>query len=82
VLGASACVLSSPYGVPEWMPDMLQTLARWAGEPSPVKETVQRTFSEFKKTHQDTWQQTKAAFTSEQWDNISVGMELAPSYIS
>jgi proteasome activator subunit 4 len=82
VLGASACVLSSPYDVPMWMPEMLEALARWAGEPSPVKETVQRTFSEFKKTHQDTWQQTKAAFTTEQWDNISVGMELAPSYIS
>ena len=61
VLGASACVLSSPYGVPEWMPEMLETLARWAGEPSPVKETVQRTFSEFKKTHQDTWLQTKVS---------------------
>ena len=82
VLGLAACVLSSPYDVPEWMPEHLETLARWAGQPSPVKETVQRAFGEFKKTHQDTWAETKAAFTSEQWENISVGMELAPSYIS
>ena len=81
VLGISACILSSPYGVPPWMPEALETLARWSGEPSPVKETVRRTFNEFKKTHQDAWAQTKGAFTAEQWENISVGMELAPSYI-
>ena len=34
------------------MPGMLETLAQWVNEPSPVKESVQRTFSEFKKTHQ------------------------------
>ena len=82
VLGVAACILSSPYDVPEWMPEHLETLARWAGQPSPVKETVQRAFGEFKKTHQDTWAETKAAFTSEQWENVSIGMELAPSYIS
>ena len=82
MLGVVACILSSPYDVPEWMPEHLETLARWAGQPSPVKETVQRAFGEFKKTHQDTWAETKAAFTSEQWENVSIGMELAPSYIS
>ena len=63
----AACVLSAPYDVPGWMPAHLETLARWAEEPSPVKESVRWAFGEFKKTHQDTWAQTKAAFTSEQW---------------
>ena len=81
VLGLSACVLSAPYGVPEWMPEVLEELSRRTCEPNPVKESVQWTFSEFKKTHQDAWQETRAAFTSEQWENISIGMELAPSYI-
>ena len=78
----AACVLSAPYDVPGWMPAHLETLARWAEEPSPVKESVRWAFGEFKKTHQDTWAQTKAAFTSEQWESIAAGMELAPSYIS
>lgn len=82
VLGVAACVLSAPYDVPGWMPAHLETLARWAEEPSPVKESVRWAFGEFKKTHQDTWAQTKAAFTSEQWESIAAGMELAPSYIS
>lgn len=81
VLGLSACVLSAPYDVPEWMPEVLEELSRRANEPNPVKDTVRRTFSEFKKTHQDAWAETRAAFTSEQWETISMGMELAPSYI-
>ena len=83
VLLLASCVLSAPYDVPGWMPAALEALSRWASSPSaPVRETVQRTFGEFKKTHQDTWLETKAAFTSEQWENVSAGMELAPSYIS
>ena len=83
VLGLASCVLSAPYDVPEWMPATLEALSRFASCASaPVRETVRRTFGEFKKTHQDTWLETKAAFTSEQWENVSAGMELAPSYIS
>ena len=82
VLALSACVLSAPYDVPSWLPGTLETLASWSSDPSRhVKDTMRRTFSEFKKTHQDTWADTKAAFTAEQWDNVSIGMELAPSYI-
>lgn len=80
-MGVGVGVLSAPYGVPEWMPEVLEELSRRTCEPNPVKESVQWTFSEFKKTHQDAWQETRAAFTSEQWENISIGMELAPSYI-
>ena len=81
VLGLGACVLSAPYDVPEWMPEVLEELSRRANEPNPVKDTVRLAFSEFKKTHQDAWAETRAAFTSEQWETISMGMELAPSYI-
>ena len=81
VLGLSACVLSAPYDVPEWMLEVLEELSRRANEPNPVKDTVRLAFSEFKKTHQDAWAETRAAFTSEQWETISMGMELAPSYI-
>ena len=49
-------------------------------EPNPVKDTVRLAFSEFRR-HQDAWAETRAAFTSEQWETISMGMELAPGYI-
>lgn len=83
VLVLASCVLSAPYDVPDWMPATLEALSRWASCAwAPVRETVRRAFGEFKKTHQDTWLETKAAFNSEQWENVSAGMELAPSYIS
>ncbi|CAL53042.1 Armadillo-type fold [Ostreococcus tauri] len=81
VLGLSACVLSHPYDVPSWMPEAMEALSFAALEPSLIKQTTQRTFAEFKKTHQDTWSQTRAAFTHEQWENITLGLDLAPSYI-
>jgi len=81
VLGLSACVLSNPHEVPEWMPTVMEVLGFASLEPSPIKQTTQRTFAEFKKTHQDTWTQTRAAFTHEQWENVTLGLELAPSYI-
>ena len=81
VLGLSACVLSNPHEVPEWMPTVMEALGFASLEPSPIKQTTQRTFAEFKKTHQDTWTQTRAAFTHEQWENVTLGLELAPSYI-
>jgi proteasome activator subunit 4 len=81
VLGLSACVLSNPYEVPSWMPEVMEALGFASLEPSPIKQATQRTFAEFKKTHQDTWSQTRAAFTHEQWENASLGLELAPSYI-
>jgi len=81
VLGLSACVLSHPYDVPSWMPEVMEALSFAALEPSSIKQATQKIFAEFKKTHQDTWSQTRAAFTHEQWENISIGLELAPSYI-
>jgi len=81
VLGLSACVLSNPYEVPSWMPSVMEALGFASLEPAPIKETTQRTFAEFKKTHQDTWTQTRAAFTHEQWENVTLGLDLAPSYI-
>jgi len=81
VLGLSACVLSNPYEVPSWMPEVMEALGFASLEPSPIKQATQHTFAEFKKTHQDAWTQTRAAFTHEQWENVSLGLDLAPSYI-
>mmetsp|Transcript_9211 Transcript_9211/g.30419 ORF Transcript_9211/g.30419 Transcript_9211/m.30419 type:complete len:1774 (+) Transcript_9211:120-5441(+) len=81
VLGLSACVLAHPYDVPTWMPEVMETLGFASLEPAPMKLAAQKTFAEFKKTHQDTWSETRAAFTHDQWDAVTLGLDLAPSYI-
>ena len=40
LLGLRAFVLTTPYDVPPWLPDVLMALVRAAGEPAPIKKTV------------------------------------------
>ena len=40
VLGLMSFVLSSPYEVPLWLPDVLLSLVKAASQPAPVKTTV------------------------------------------
>ena len=40
VLGLKAFVLTSPYDVPSWLPEVLMALVRAAGQPAPIKTTV------------------------------------------
>jgi proteasome activator subunit 4 len=58
VLGLGALVQAFPYATPppEWMPEVLATLARRAAnDPGAVGKTVKGILSDFKKTRQDTW---------------------------
>uniref|UniRef100_A0A8C5BUL5 Uncharacterized protein n=1 Tax=Gadus morhua TaxID=8049 RepID=A0A8C5BUL5_GADMO len=66
VLGLSACVLSSPYGVPHWMPQVLMELSDHLNDPQPIEMTVKKTLSEFRRTHHDNWQQHRQRFTDDQ----------------
>ena len=40
LLGLRAFVLTSPYDVPPWLPDVLMALVRAANQPAPIKKTV------------------------------------------
>lgn len=66
VLVLSACILSSPYTVPDWMPDVVMRLSDFLHEPQPIQQTVKHTFSEFRRTHHDNWHEDKFKFTSDQ----------------
>lgn len=55
LLGISALVLAFPYDIPVWLPDALVFLSNFATDPSPIQNTIKRTFTEFRHTHQDTW---------------------------
>lgn len=37
VLGLGACVLSSPYDVPTWMPQLLMNLSAHLNDPQPIE---------------------------------------------
>uniref|UniRef100_A0A665UKH4 Proteasome activator subunit 4b n=1 Tax=Echeneis naucrates TaxID=173247 RepID=A0A665UKH4_ECHNA len=66
VLGLSACILSSPYDVPDWMPQILMDLSGHLNDPQPIEMTVKKTLSEFRRTHHDNWQEHRQRFTDDQ----------------
>ncbi|XP_042364278.1 proteasome activator complex subunit 4B [Plectropomus leopardus] len=66
VLGLSACILSSPYDVPNWMPQILMDLSDHLNDPQPIEMTVKKTLSEFRRTHHDNWQEHRQSFTDDQ----------------
>jgi proteasome activator subunit 4 len=58
VLGLGALIQAFPYASPppEWLPDVLATLARRAAsDPGVVGKSVKSVLADFKKTRQDTW---------------------------
>jgi proteasome activator subunit 4 len=79
VLALSALILAFPYEVPAWVPSALMCLARCSNDPSPINLEVSRTFSEFRRTHQDTWHEDRTKFTSEQLEELS-DLLISPSY--
>ncbi|KAK9268815.1 hypothetical protein L1049_000579 [Liquidambar formosana] len=71
VLALAASVLSVPYDMPSWLPEHVTLLARFVGEPSPVKSTVTKAVAEFRRTHADTWNVQKDSFTEEQLEVLA-----------
>ncbi|KAM7252530.1 hypothetical protein ACFE04_024413 [Oxalis oulophora] len=71
VLALVASVLSVPYDMPSWLPEHVTLLARFGGEPSPIKSTVTKAVAEFRRTHADTWSFQKDSFTEEQLEVLA-----------
>ncbi|XP_047151805.1 proteasome activator subunit 4 [Vigna umbellata] len=71
VLALVASVLSAPYDMPSWLPEHVTLLARFSGEPSPVKSTVTKAVAEFRRTHADTWNVQKELFTEDQLEVLA-----------
>ena len=61
------------------MTDVLVAIAESGSNPSPIPETVRKTFGEFKRTHQDNWEQHKQVFTEDELYIIS-DLLISPGY--
>lgn len=79
ILGLCAFVNAYPYDVPEFIPDTLMFLSDYIHEPQPISVTIKRTLQEFKRTHQDNWQDHKLRFSDDQLA-ILTDILVSPSY--
>ncbi|KAG4301750.1 hypothetical protein PCK1_001987 [Pneumocystis canis] len=71
VLGLSALVMAFPYDTPEpWIPPVISRLAKIGLEPNPIGNSVKKFMADFKKTHLDTWNIDKKAFTRDELDDL------------
>ncbi|KAE9456561.1 hypothetical protein C3L33_11484, partial [Rhododendron williamsianum] len=70
-LDASFYYVISEYFEGYWLPEHVTLLARFVGEPSPVKSTVTKAVAEFRRTHADTWNLQKDSFTEEQLEVLA-----------
>ncbi|KAI8099232.1 uncharacterized protein BX664DRAFT_272366 [Halteromyces radiatus] len=79
VLGLSCLVNAFPYEVPEWMPSVLCQLANCMSDPAEIQSTIRKTFSDFRRTHSDTWHEDVTKFSEDQLSVLS-DMLISPSY--
>lgn len=79
VLALGALILAFPYEILDWMPDSLVTLSRYVSYASPIGPEVKKIFAEFRRTHQDNWQEDKTKFSEDQLYELS-DLLISPSY--
>ncbi|KAI8373532.1 hypothetical protein EDC96DRAFT_498664 [Choanephora cucurbitarum] len=80
VLGISCLINAFPYEVPEWMPSVLCQLAECISDPAAeIQATIRKTFSDFRRTHTDTWHEDMLKFDEDQLSVMS-DMLISPSY--
>ena len=58
-----------PLDIPACVPSLLAALVRLTGIPS-LKTVITRAVQEFKRSHQDRWEEFKEMFTKEQLEDI------------
>ncbi|OAD04967.1 hypothetical protein MUCCIDRAFT_139775 [Mucor lusitanicus CBS 277.49] len=80
VLGISSLINAFPYEVPEWMPAILCQLADCISDPAAeIQATIRKTFSDFRRTHSDTWHEDMLKFDEDQLSVLN-DMLISPSY--
>ena len=79
ILGLCALVEAYPYDVPEGVPDILIELEKHLHDPQPIPKTIKDAFQEFKRTHQDNWQEHKLKFSEDQLV-VMTDLLISPNY--
>lgn len=79
ILGICAYIISCPYTIAEFVPDMLVVLSGHLNDPQPINQTVKNTIKEFRRTHLDNWTEHKLKFTEEQLA-ILTDLLVSPTY--
>jgi len=71
VLAVAAAVLSTPTEVPEWMPDAVCSLCVLQDEEAIIRSSVTSTVGDFRKSHQDSWEEICVTWTEDQLRLVS-----------
>jgi proteasome activator subunit 4 len=79
ILILCSLILSYPYSIPQFLVEVLVTLAKHVSDPSPIQEAIRSTFRDFKRTHQDSWEHDKKIFKEDELYTIS-DLLISPSY--
>ena len=75
----ASAINAYPYEIPDFMPSVIVDLAACASDPSPISTTVNKSLSEFKRTHQDSWHLDVKKFNEEERQALN-DLLLSPSY--
>ena len=71
VLGLKAFVMSHPYDIPSWMPEVLVAMIPAAHDKHPIKTTVTKTLGDFRTTHEnESHESLRLAFDEETWESM------------
>lgn len=71
VLAVAAAVLSTPTEVPDWMPDAVCSLCVLQDEEAIIRSSVTSTVGDFRKSHQDSWEEIRMTWTEDQLRLVS-----------
>lgn len=66
-----AVVLSFPYTVPEFLPRVVTKVASHLGDPAIIADAARSCLTEFRRTHQDTWDDIEDQFTADEWEAVN-----------
>jgi len=80
-----AVVMANPYSLPSYVPDALAALSKHSFEQRAalnVREMVKQTFADFRKTHQDRWDEHRQQFTQEQLEALEDVVSIPHYYVS
>ncbi|CAO1628827.1 unnamed protein product [Parajaminaea phylloscopi] len=73
ILGSVALLTAFPYDVPSWMPSLLiETVCQHTESPPPVSNTVKKCAAEWRRTHQDNWNEVVAKLTEEELQEVNM----------